>query len=104
MSVFEFYSLTPRELAYAMKDYADQFSVQLELFVKTSWEVARTTLLHIYAQNPNIKRPPKKVTQIMNFPWDKTEAPKQMSVEEMRKALEAIHAVHGNKKRKRGKS
>jgi len=102
INVKDFYRLTPREFAHAIKDYNEINTLNY----RTLYEVERFGLRHHWnMQGKFLKRGIKEDEKIQGFSWDKnksTEA-KNQTVDEMKHALQGIARYFKKDKDKKDK-
>lgn len=76
----------------------------LEQERREAWELTRWQIFHQYRLSPFIKHPPQKVTDVVTFPWEKTDKSRQITRKRARvtaaesEALSAIFKDYFNRK------
>lgn len=87
INVNDFYRLTPREFAHAVKDYNETQTLNY----RTLYEVERFGLRHHWnMQGKTLKHSIKEDEQIQGFSWDHIKKAKNQTVDEMKQALQGI--------------
>lgn len=94
----EFFSMTPREFIFALRDLQELKISENQTWIRTTFESMRLQTMILLNANPYVKKRHKDVRKFLPFTWD--ESPIQ-SQEEIKAKLLSIANTINNRVRKR---